>query len=137
MDESVSQSVVVATPAEPDWNLVHERYLAGDELEDIAEACGTTANAISCRAYREGWKAQALADYCSDEAAVNRDVRLALVTSIYRESRMLARIGSKRNASEADTWSKVRERCIAAASKLLRWDEDPVARAKAAKCLDV
>ena len=124
-------------PVEPDWNMVRERYLAGDELEDIADAAGTTVNAISCRAYREAWKAEALSDYCQDEQRASRDIRSHLLTSVYRESRLLARIGAKRNASEADQWSRVRERCIAAAARLLNWDGDAVARAKPVKCLDV
>ena len=137
MSESQSPSVLAIAPVEPDWNVIRERYLAGDELEDIGEACGVSANAISCKAYREGWKAEALREFCSNDAAVTHEVRLNLVVSVYREARMLGRMSSARRASDADAWSRVRERCIAAAARLLRWEEDPAQRAKLARCLEV
>ena len=137
MEESVLPSTVAIAPLEPDWNLIRERYLAGDDAQDIAEATGTTRDAIYSRAYRECWKAEALRAICRDEAAVSAEVRLNLVVSVYREARMLGRMSPAREANDARTWAQERSMCIESASKLLRWEEDPALRAKLAKCLDV
>ena len=137
MADEMSNALVAAPATEPDWNLIRERYLAGDEAQDIAEACGTTAGAIYSKAYRDGWRAEALRSMCQDEASLSRELRTDLLVNIYREARMLGKMSTSRNASEADAWSRVRERCISAAARLLRWDEDPLARAKAAKCIDL
>lgn len=134
--ETPVESVAITT-IEPDWETIRDRYLAGDELSDIAEATGVTANAISCRAYQQSWKAEALRTLCRDEKRIGEEIRLNLLVSVYRESRMLQRIGASRVASEANAWSQARERCISAAARLLRWDDDPVASAKPARCLDV
>ena len=41
---------------EPDWDAVHAGYLAGRKPQDLARDFGTTANAVSTRASKLGWR---------------------------------------------------------------------------------
>lgn len=123
---------------EPDWNAIQARYFEGEELATIAADYGITDNAISCRAHREKWREQQLRLLVqADEPAVSREVRSNLIVHVLKESRMFQRLDPVQSASEARAWAQARALCIDAASKLLRWEEDPVQRAKLAKCLDL
>lgn len=122
---------------EPDWNLIRERYLQGEALADIAVQCGTTFNAISCRAYKEKWKEQHIKLLLADEKALSKEVRGNLLVSILRESLMFQRLDPSPIPDVLDTMSRCRDRLISSAGKLLGWDVDPVASAKPSRCLDV
>jgi hypothetical protein len=135
-DDHPTPQITLQT-TEPDWNAIQERYLQGDALTDIANDYGTTPNAIATRACRLKWKDQQLRLLRKDQTALSEEIKGNLLVSILRESRMFYAQEPSIDAESADLWSKVRERLINSASKLLNWDADPVKDAKQARVLDV
>lgn len=124
-------------PVEPDWNAIQERYLTGEGLATIAADYGTTVNAISIRAHREKWKAQQFKVLLADEQAVSREVRANLVVSCLRESRFFHELAPSRNPIEQDLWSKIRDRLVSTAGKLLHWEQASTSGSKHAITIDV
>ena len=124
-------------PLPPDWNLVRERYLNGDELADIAQSCGTTESAIWNRAFHEGWRDAELIAQVQDPIALSKELRDCVLVSVLKEARQVASERPRRNPGERITMAKARESLVAVAARLLGWSDDPAANAKQARCIDV
>lgn len=122
---------------EPDWNAIRDRYLQGDEIAGIAADFGVSANAISCRAYQNKWKDAQARLLLKDEALLSKEIRANILVSVLKESKMFQRLEPASNPVELDLWSKVRDRLVTTAGKLLGWSVEPGSNAKPAKCIDV
>jgi hypothetical protein len=123
--------------AEPDWKAIQERYLEGDSSTELAEEYGTTANAIRLRASKGKWKDKQLKQLQENEVELGKEVRGCLLVSVLREARMFRMTDPTPNAVELDLMSRVRERLVNTASKLLGWERDPLERVKSARCIDI
>lgn len=137
MDEQTSPDQVAIAIPSPDWKTIQQRYFGDEGLDDIAKDYGITANSIAARAYREGWRDQQLLIEVQDQVSVSNEIRANILVSVLKESRMFMRMAPSRSAGEADTWSKVRERLVSTAARLLGWDADPLAKTKQVKAIDV
>ena len=135
--QSVDIETTAISPIEPDWNVIQERYLDGDDLASIAEDHAITPKAISMRAWRYHWKAQQFKLLEKNKVEVEREVRGCLMVSVLREARMFQRMDPSANPIEADLWGKVRARCHDLASKLFGWERDPLDHARQIKAIDV
>ena len=130
--ESVALAVV-----EPDWNAIEERYLDGESSIELAEAFGTTPNAIRLRASKGKWKDKQLRRLQDNERELSKEVKGCLMVSVLREARMFRLQDPVTNPIEADLWSKVRARLVDTASKLLGWERDALDSAKRVHTLDI
>lgn len=133
----MADDITAIAPVEPDWNAIQERYLGGEELGTIAQDFGLTPQQIAKRAWRYRWTKQQFKLLQEQKDQTEAEVRGCLMVSVLREARCYQREDPPSDPKARMDYGKARMLCYETAAKLFGWCDDPVAKAKPAKCLDV
>lgn len=136
-DDAISVLPAPLSPAEPDWKAIEQRYLDGEELRDIASDYGVNPGAIATRAWRGKWRARQFKWIEENKLEVEREVRGCLAVSVLKDARSFQREDPPSDPSQRLTLIKARRELLETAARLFQWNDDPLAKAKPARCLEV